>query len=369
VEELHHLDRVLEKVVDSKGQDLFLKVGTVPRARVGGELVPLPFVKVEEKYITAILNAILNPTQREALEKYRSVDFAFSAATVGQRFRGNAFFQHGTYSIVIRRLWKQIPSFEELLIPPVLKNITAQRAGIILLGGTVGSGKTTTINAMVDYMNRNTRRHIITIEDPVEYIHEDDGCIINQREIGQDANDYRSALRYVVRQSPDVVMIGEMRDAETFNFALQASEVGRLVISSIHVKSVPHVFDRILGFFEKDKRDAVLNHLSYHLTCFAVERLLVKQDRKTLVPAFEIMVGTPIIQQLVRERDFGKIHQALRNGAHEGMQTMDQSIFKLWEEKLISSEEAMSACDKPFELEKRMKGIHLDGQNASILGS
>ncbi len=359
---------IFEKLVEIKGQEIFLKAGTIPRARVGGELVILPFEKTDQALIVSFLDAILNQVQKDSLQKYRSVDFAFSASKNDQRFRGNAFFQNGFYSVVIRRLWREIPSFESLRIPQILQKVALERCGVILLGGTVGSGKTTTINAMLNYMNEHTKRHIITIEDPVEYVHEDHNSVINQREIGQDAIDYRSALRYVVRQSPDVIMIGEMRDAETFNFALSASEVGRLVISSIHVKSVTQIFDRILSFFGREHRDAIVNHLSYHLTCFVVQRLLVKKDGRTLVPAFEVMVGTSLIKQLIREKNFEKIPQALQNGSHEGMQTMDKAIFDLWKNGEISSEEALSACDHPIEFERQMKGIHVDGHNASILG-
>ena len=263
---------------------------------------------------------------------------------------------------------EKIPTLEELGIPPVLKKIALEKSGIILIGGMVSSGKTTTITAMINTMNESVERHIITIEDPVEYIHQDKKCIINQREIGQDANDFLSALKYVVRQSPDVVVIGEMRDAETFNFALTSAEVGRLVIATVHAKSVVQIFDRVLGFFPVDERDQVLSHFAFNFTCLASQKLLVARDGKTLVPVFEIMIGNYTMRQLAREKNFDKIPQAIRNGVNEGMQTFDQALLTLWKEERISAKEALEASDRPQELENHMKGIHIDGHSGKILG-
>lgn len=364
-----YLNACLGKVLEMKGQDLFLKVGTVPRTRCGGIVIPMPLEPVKEEDAKGIVKSLLNPVQWEWLEKNRSVDFAFSLIGTRQRFRGNVFLQQGMYSLVIRTLWKTIPSFEELHIPPILQKIALERSGIILIAGAVSSGKTTTITAMLDMMNRNVERHIITVEDPVEYLHQDNKCIINQREIGQDANDFRSALHYVVRQSPDVVVIGEMRDAETFNFALVGAEVGRLVISTVHARSVTQMFDRVLGFFPPSERDTVLSQLYPNITCFAVQKLLVAKDGTTLVPVFEIMVGNYTTRQLVKEKKFDKIPQALRNAYQEGMQTMDQSILKLWKAGLISTETALAASERPQEVEIEMKGIQIDGRKSKILGT
>jgi len=220
---------------------------------------------------------------------------------------------------------------------------------------------------MIDMMNRSVQRHIITIEDPVEYLHQDDKCIINQREVGTDANDFNSALKYVVRQSPDVVVIGEMRDVETFNFALASAEVGRLVIATVHAKSVVQIFDRVLGFFPPDERDQILSHLSFNIMCFATQKLLLAKDGKGLVPAFEIMIGNYTIRQLAREKKFDRIPQALRNAANEGMQTFDDALLKLWQDEKISTEEALRASERPQELENSMKGIKIDGLKGKIL--
>lgn len=363
-----YLNAVLGKVLEMKGQDLFLKVGSVPRTRIGGVVRPMPFETVTAKETEAITQALLNPHQKALLEKNRSVDFAFSLMGTPQRFRANVFYQQGYLSLVIRTLWKTIPNFEQLGIPEVLKKVALEKSGIILISGTVASGKTTTINAMIDMMNQTVERHIITIEDPVEYLHEDKKCIINQREIGIDAHDFNSALKYVVRQSPDVIVIGEMRDAETFNFALASAEVGRLVIATVHAKSVVQIFDRIMGFFPPNERDPILSHLSFNITCFAAQKLLTSADGTTLIPVFEIMLGTYTLRQLAREKKFDRIPQAIRNAANEGMQTFDDHLLKLCRAGKITMEEAMRASERPQEFENAMKGIKIDGVTGKILG-
>jgi pilus retraction protein PilT len=363
------LDACLTRLTEADGQDLFLKVGAIPRIRVGGTLEPLNMSVLTQEDIEAIAKSLLSPAHQFLFAKNKSVDFAFSHNSSPQRFRGNFFFQQGTYSLVIRRLWKNIPSFEELRVPPVLKKMALSQSGIILIGGTVGAGKTTTIHAMIDLINQQAKRHVITVEDPIEYLHEDKQSIINQREIGQDADDFSSALRYVVRQSPNVVVIGEMRDADSFNFAVTGSEVGRLVISTIHAKSVVQIFDRILGFFPAQKHDVILKHLSFHINCFAVQKLLVKKDGKTFVPAFEVLVGDAVTRDLVAQNDFEKIPQALRNGKLQGMQTMNQALLELWKEGSIAPEEALAASDRPQELEQYLKGIAIDSFSTRILGA
>lgn len=365
-----YLSKCLGQVLDMKGQDLFLKVGSVPRTRVGYTVLPMDnFPVVTEEDTAQIVKSLFSPWHTEQLHKNRSVDFAFSLTGSARRFRANVFYQQGTLSLVIRTLWGKIPSFEQLGIPPILKKVAMEKSGIIFVAGTVASGKTTTISAMMDMMNQTVERHIITIEDPVEFLHTDNKCLINQREVGQDANDFTSALKYVVRQSPDVVVIGEMRDAETFSFALSAAEVGRLVIATVHSKSVVQIFDRVTGFFPPQDRDQILSHFSFNITCLAVQKLLVAKDGKTLLPCFEILVGNYTTRQLVREKRFDKIPQAIRNGLHEGMISFDQSIFALWKEGKITTEEALSATERPQELENMMKGIQIDGLAGKILGS
>lgn len=365
----NYLRQCIDETITRKGQDLFLKVGSKPRIRAGGEVTELDLAQVTGPVMDMFMSKYLNPIQKKKLESQRSVDFAFALeGHSAQRFRGNAFYQLNHISVVIRLLWIKMPSFEELKLPGVLKDLALRRSGIILIGGTVSSGKTTTLHAMINVINEQSKKHIITIEDPVEYLHEDKQSFINQREIGQDAPDFASALKYVVRQSPDVVVIGEMRDAESFEFALSSAEIGRLVIATIHAKSAAQILDRILGFFPADQRDFVLSHLCPNINCFVVEKLLLPKEGVGLVPAFEILIGNYTTQQLIKEKRFDKLSQAMRNAVREGMQTLDQSLLWLWEKGMISGETALESSERPQELENEMKGIKIDGQSGKILG-
>ncbi|HNX68734.1 MAG TPA: PilT/PilU family type 4a pilus ATPase [Candidatus Omnitrophota bacterium] len=358
----------LEKMIEQKGQDIFFKVGVGPRIRVGGQLVAVEAPCLSNEQMHLLIRELITPQQMTFLEKSRNVDFGFTFKEKGCRFRGNAFYQQGFLSVVLRLLWKGIPDFDELKLPPILKKVALERSGIILVAGTVSSGKSTTVAAMVNAMNQNVSKHIVMLEDPVEFIHEDQKSLIQQREVGQDTESFSEALKYVVRQSPDAVVIGEMRDAESFSFALSAAEVGRLVISTIHAQSVTQVFDRVLGFFRREnEREAILHHFAANVTCIAVQKLLVGTDGKSLVPAVEVLLGSYIVRQLIGEKKLDKLPQALRNGAREGMQTMEQSILQLWNAKLISREVALAASPLPQELEALMKGIHI-GQSTKILG-
>lgn len=364
-----YLHDCLNKALEMKGQDLFLKIGSAPRTRVAGTVTPVALDKVNDKHIDGIINNLMNPVQREWLQKNKSADFAFTLTGSTQRFRGNIFLQQGQYSVVLRTLWKTIPTFEELKLPPILKKIALERSGIILIGGPVSSGKSTTMTAMIDAINENEKRHILTIEDPVEYVHQDKKSIINQREIGQDADDFNHALRYVVRQSPDVVVIGEMRDADTLNFAISASEVGRLVIATVHGRTVLQMIDRVLGFYPPNERDKILGQLYSNITCFAAQRLLVQKDGCSLIPAIEVLIGNYTTRQLVHEKRFDRLDQAMRNGVQDGMQTMDQAITQLWEKGLITPQAALENAERPQELENFMKGIKIDGRSGKILGT
>jgi twitching motility protein PilT len=361
------LKSCLEKVIEQKGQDVFLKAGSSPRMRLGGQLISLNLKAPSAAEIRELVGGLLDLRQKEILQKNKSVDFGFSFHEKDCRFRANAFFQQGDISLVFRLLWKGIPSFEELGLPPVLKKVALEKSGIVLIGGTVSSGKTTTASAMIRTMNKSVQKHILTIEDPIEYMHEDEKCLIQQREIGRDAESFGSALKYMVRQSPDVIVIGEMRDAESFSFALSSAEVGRLVISTVHAQSASQVFDRVLGFFPPQEREAVLRYFAANLSCIMVQKLLGAKDGKTLVPAAEVLLGNYTIKQLILEKKIDKIPQAIRNAREEGMQTMDQSLLELWKAGRISQETAIAASPSPEDLESLMKGIQI-GQDTKILG-
>lgn len=362
-----YLKFCLENVIESKGQDVFLKVGAPPHMRIGTQVIPLPFKELSDQEARDLVRELLTPQQWAVLEKNRSVDFGITFKEKASRFRANIFYQQGKLSMVLRLLWRGVPNFEDLRLPEVLAKVALEKSGIVLIAGTVSSGKSTTIAAIVNAMNKNSKRHIITVEDPVEYLYEDDQCLIQQREVGEDTESFSAALKYVVRQSPDVVVIGEMRDAESFRFSLGAAEVGRLVISSIHAQSVFQVFDRFLGFFPPEERDAVLRHFAANVSCIAIQKLVVEKDGKSLIPAVEILLGNYVVRQLIMEKKIDKLAQALRNCRQEGMQTMEQSLFQLWEANKITKETAMAASSSPQEMEAMIRGIHI-GQETKILG-
>jgi len=363
-----YLTSCLETVIEQKGQDVFLKADVPPRIRIGGQVVAMAMPGLSAAEIRELTERLLDPRQQEMLQKNKSVDFGFTFHAKDCRFRGNAFFQHGEISLVLRLLWKGVPSFEMLGLPPILKKVSLEKSGIILIGGTVSSGKTTTVAAMIQNMNESVQKHILTIEDPVEYMHEDKHCLIQQREIGQDAESFVSALKYVVRQSPDVIVIGEMRDAESFNFALASAEVGRLVISTVHAKSASQVFDRVLGFFPQEERESALRYFAANMSCIMVQKLLVAKDGKTLVPVCEVLLGNYMTRQLVVDHKIDKIPQAIRNSREDGMQTMDQALLDLWKAGVITQETAISASTSAEDLQAMMKGIKI-GQDTKILGA
>jgi pilus retraction protein PilT len=357
--------------VGFQAQDLFLKSGEAPRVRVGAKVFSMDVETVRESHLQDILFSLLTESHKGQLKLERSVDFSFGVPEMDVRFRGNAFYQLGQLSVVFRVLWKGVPSFEELKLPPILKKVAFEKSGIILVAGMVSSGKSTTIAAMVDAINQNMQRHIITIEDPIEFLHVSKNSLVQQREIGSDAKDFNSALKYTTRQSPDVVVIGEMRDNDTMRFALNAAEVGRLVISTIHAHSVTQIFDRILGFVRReDERDTILRYFAANFTCLMVQKLLVAKDQKSLVPATEILIGNYTLRKLVMDKEFEKIHQALMNSGHEGMQTFDQSLLELFKKGSITKETAIQNARRPVEMEKQMQGIvFTSASGGKILGS
>ncbi|HCM41983.1 MAG TPA: PilT/PilU family type 4a pilus ATPase [Candidatus Omnitrophota bacterium] len=364
-----YLLQCLKIASELRAQDLFLKSGQVPRVRIGSDVFPIDAAPVDEARLYAIFKSVTTSYHEGQLKIERSVDFSFAVPEFGFRFRGNAFYQQSQLSVVLRLLWKGIPSFDDLQLPDILKKVALEKSGIILVAGVVSSGKSTTIAAMVNAINDNLKKHIITVEDPIEFVHPDKLSLIEQREIGTDTKDFDSALKYVVRQSPDVVVIGEMRDAETLKFALNAAEVGRLVISTVHAQSVTQIFDRILGFFKQDERDAVLRHFAMNMSCLMVQKLLVGKDGKSLLPATEILIGNYTMKKLVMDKEFEKIHQALVNSGHDGMQTLDQSLLAMYQKNLITKETAVQNARRPVEMEKMMQGIvFTSSSGGKILG-
>lgn len=360
------LEDCLKAMAEKGASDLHLKSNGQPRMRVSGKIVKIDKDPITAEFAYDVADSIMNDYQRDLFKKNRGVDLAFNSEEFG-RFRANIFYQRGVISIVIRTIKSVIPKFEEVYIPKIFEKISLMERGLILIAGATSAGKSTTVAAMVDYINDNRDAHIITIEDPIEYLHKDKRCIVNQREIGQDAMSFSDALKFVVRQDPDIIVVGEMRDSQSFRSAIVASETGHIVISTIHAKNVQQVFDRVLGFFPAEQHEQVLVQLSFNLQAVSCQRLLRKKDNTGLIPAFEILRNNASIGKLIRDNKLDKLYQAIINGQEEGMQTFNQALCKLYNDGMISKDEALIASDNPQSLEMNLQGIFLDDTSGGIL--
>ncbi|MGE0434649.1 MAG: type IV pilus twitching motility protein PilT [Planctomycetota bacterium] len=363
----NELDRLFALMSKFNASDLHLKVANKPLLRVAGQIRELDMGMLEPALIKRMVYAILTPEQIRDFESKHDLDFAYSLGGVG-RFRINIFIQRGTISMAARRVNVTVPTFDSLHLPPVFKKLSAHQAGLILVCGVTGSGKSTTLAAMIEYINTTRRCHIITIEDPIEYLYRDKKAFINQREVGLDVSDFKTALKYVVRQDPDVILVGEMRDPETFETGLTASETGHLVFGTLHSSTVAQTIGRIVDMFPADREQLLRQSLAFNLRGIACQKLLPSIKEGTdRVPAVEIMVVTPTIQKLIREKEDRKIMDAVRAGEEEGMQDFTSALAKLVEGGMISRKAGYVHAPNPEQLKMRLQGIYL-GEDNRILG-
>jgi len=350
---------LLKKANENNASDLHIKVGSPPILRIDGELTPLTSEKrVSPEDVLKIVYSVLTNEQKDMFKKEKDLDFAYGVPGVG-RFRCNVFIQRGSLGIVFRVIPSRIPSIEELHLPDVIKKIAMEQRGLILVTGTTGSGKTTTLASMIDLINSNRTAHILTIEDPIEYTHRDKRSIVNQREIGSDADSFSKTLRQALRQDPDVILVGEMRDFETIQTALIAAETGHLVLSTLHTTDATETVNRIIAVFPPYQHKQVRIQLASVLKAVISMRLLPKADGNGRVPAIEILIATTTIKDCILEPEKTKfIPDAIAQGAlHYGMQTFDQSLFKLFTSGLINYEEALRMSTNPDDFVLKTKGI------------
>jgi twitching motility protein PilT len=350
---------LLADMVTRGASDLHLKVGNQPYFRIDSVLAPTEYGIVTDEDTVRIGNQIMTEMQRQRFETQHEVDFAYEYSGVG-RFRTNIFRQRGSTGIVMRMVKMDIPGFEELGLPPQLGKIALSERGIILMTGTTSCGKSTTLAAMVNWINLNRKKHIMTVEDPIEYLHRDRASIINQREVGIDTESFHRALKHVMRQDPDVIVVGEMRDAESFMAALAASDTGHLVFSTLHTTNASQAVGRILDFFQEHEREQVRLQLSSNLRAVVCQRLVPKASGMGVVPAVEIMVGSLTVQKMIYENKLDKLPAAIETGGDEGMQSFNQALLKLYNQKLISREAALEYSSNPEALKMNMQGIFLD---------
>jgi twitching motility protein PilT len=358
------IDELLQEMTSRKASDLHMKAGSPPVIRVDGELFLLDAPPMTPEDTKDVAASIMTDKQIRRFSEHNEIDFAYSAPQLG-RFRVNVFRQRGSISMAMRQVATQIPSFEELHLPEIIKRLALEPRGLVLVTGTTGSGKTTTLAAMIDHINASLRRHVVTIEDPIEVLHKDRKAIINQREIGLDTETYASALKYVLRQDPDVILIGEMRDLETVSAALTAAQTGHLVMSTLHTIDAQETVNRVIDFFPLHEQKQVRIMLAGTLKGIVSQRLLPRADGNGRVPAVEVLVMTNRIRDFVLEPEqTGMIVQALKEGEFYGMQTFDQALLKLYEDGMITLHDAAQVASNPHDF-KLM--IQAQGHDVSLM--
>jgi len=351
------IDDYLRQMVDKGASDLYLKSGSAPVLRVDDALCPLSTEKLHATGINDIIASLLSEEQRCRFNSDKEFDGARSVPDLG-RFRFNIYMQRGTAAMTFRSIKTEIPAFEGLNLPAdVLRGLVSQKRGLILVTGYAGCGKSTTIASMINYINENFSRHIITVEDPIEFVHTDIKSIISQREIGADTIDFRKALRHIIRQSPDIIVIGEMRDAVTMQTAIMAAETGHLVFSSLHTVDAAQTVDRIMNFFPIHAYPQIRMRLSRLLKGIISMRLVPRSDKPGRVPACEIMLSTPTIKKCIAEGNTGQLASLIEEGAIFGMRSFNQSLTTLLKNSVISKESALAYASNLEELILRLKNI------------
>ena len=325
---------ILARAVDARASDVHITVASPIMVRVNGKLNQLTQHKLMPEDTKTLIQDMMTIDQIARFEDAGELDFSYSNPGLG-RFRVNVFKQRGTYSMALRVVSLEVPSMDALTLPPIIKELTTKQRGLILVTGPTGSGKSTTLASMIDYMNNNKNDHIITIEDPIEYLHKHKNSIVNQREIGQDSNSFAAALRAGLRQDPDVILVGEMRDLETISTAITAAETGHLVLSTLHTVGAAKTIDRVIDVFPPHQQQQIRVQLASVLEAVVSQQLLPKADGSGRAIALEVMVATPAVRNLIRE---GKTHQmqtVIQTGSHLGMQTMDSSLLDLYRKRII----------------------------------
>lgn len=347
-----NIEELLRLVVEKGASDLHLRVPSPPVLRIDGALTPLvELPRVTPQFAKECLEQITSDHQREVFYRDRELDFAHSVPGLA-RFRANAYFQRGTISLAIRQVPFEIPTIEQLGLPAVCKSLVLKNRGLILVTGPTGSGKSTTLAAMINHLNKTDSRNVITIEDPIEFLHKNDKCLIAQRDLGEDTRSFANALRQALRQDPDVILVGEMRDLETISTAITAAETGHLVLSTVHTANAAQTIDRIVDVFPPFQQQQVRFQLSLVLEAVLSQTLLPRIGGRGRIAAFEIMIGTEAIRNLIRERRTEQIPTYLQTGRQFDMQTMDQALEELVRTRKVPLEEAVLRYTKPEELRR-----------------
>ncbi len=347
-----NLHQMLKILVEENGSDLHITTNSPPQMRVDGKMTPMDFPALNQVDTKQLCYSVLTDAQKHKFEEENELDISFGVKGLS-RFRGNIFIQRGALAGVFRVIPYKILTFEELNLPPIVPELAAKPRGLILVTGPTGSGKSTTLASIIDYININRREHIVTIEDPIEYLHPHKGCLVNQREVGADTKSFKNALKYILRQDPDVVLVGELRDLETIEAALTLSETGHLCLATLHTNSCAQTINRIVDVFPPYQQTQIRAQLSFVLEGVMSQALMPRMNSKGRVMALEIMVPNPAIRNLIREDKVHQIYSQMQIGQDKfGMQTMNQSLYNLFSKRLISLEEALGRSSDPDELKQ-----------------
>ncbi|HBZ07535.1 PilT/PilU family type 4a pilus ATPase [Massilia sp.] len=345
---------LLRLMVSKGGSDLFITAGFPPAIKIDGKMTPVSSQPLTAAHTADLARAIMNDKQTAGFELTKEANFAISPGDLG-RFRVSAFVQMSSVGMVLRTITTQIPKFEDLALPEVLKDVIMSKRGLVIMVGATGSGKSTTLAAMVGYRNENSYGHIITIEDPVEFVHPHRNCVITQREVGVDTDSFEAALKNSLRQAPDVIQIGEIRDRETMEHAIAFAETGHLCLATLHANSANQALDRIINFFPEERRQQLLMDLSLNLRGLISQRLIPKKEDKGRVVAMEIMLNSPLISDLIFKGEVHEIKEIMKKSRELGMQTFDQALFDLYETDKISYEDALRNADSVNDLRLTIK--------------
>ena len=345
---------LLKKMVEKDGSDLFLTTGFPPAIKVDGQIHKATDTVLTADQSAMMVRSIMNDKQIKEFDATKECNFAISPQGIG-RFRVSAFIQQGLVGAVLRTITTEIPTLGELDLPPILKDVVMNKRGLVIVVGGTGSGKSTSLAAMIGHRNANSKGHIISIEDPIEYVHPHIGCVITQREVGVDTDSWHAALKNTLRQAPDVILIGEIRDRETMEYGIQFAETGHLCLATLHANSANQALDRIINFFPEERRQQLLMDLSLNAKAIVSQRLIPREGGVGRIAAMEILLNTPLIADLIFKGAVSHIKEIMAKSTRLGMQTFDQALFTMYEDAVISYEEAMRNADSKNELRLRVK--------------
>ncbi|MDO5050874.1 MAG: PilT/PilU family type 4a pilus ATPase [Moraxella equi] len=356
-------DKLLQVMIAKNGSDLFITEGVPPSLKVNGTILPMTKTPLTAEQTMALVTSIMTEAQKKEFHETNECQFAISDKAETARFRVSAMIQRNKAAMVLRKIETQIPTTEDLNLPPILKELAMKKRGIILLVGATGTGKSTTLAAMIGHRNENSRGHIITIEDPIEYVHQHKGCIVTQREVGIDTLSFEEGLKNTLRQAPDVILIGEIRNREVMSYAIQYAETGHLVFATLHANNANQAIDRIIHFFEADRHGQLFMDLSLNLRAIIAQQLIPTPDGKGRRAAIEILLGTQLIADYIRKGEIHEIKPVMKRSRDIGMQTFDQALFDLYESGQITYQDALKHADSPNDLRLQIK---LESKNAVV---